>query len=64
MASKEQLKSIIRHAVLKAHKAYSKKTHADRPMTNLQKAAVITDAVFDALADARLLVPDPPEKSN
>jgi hypothetical protein len=59
MANEEQLKSIIRQTVLNAHKAFSKKTRVDRPITNLDKAAVITDAVFDALAAARLLVLDP-----
>jgi hypothetical protein len=64
MANEEQLKLMIRHTVLKAHKAFGKKAHVDRPMTNLEKAAIITDAVFSALAAARLLVLDPPKKTN
>jgi len=62
MANEEQLKLIIRHTVLKAHKAFSKKAHVDRSMTNLEKATIIADAVFNALAAARLLVLDPPKK--
>jgi|HubBroStandDraft_6_1064221.scaffolds.fasta_scaffold1323458_1 hypothetical protein len=61
MATEEQLKSIIRQTVLRAHKAFAKKAPADRSLTNLEKAKIITDAIYEALVEARLITFDPSE---
>jgi hypothetical protein len=59
MASEQRLKSVIRHAVLKVHKAFNKKAQADRPLTNLEKAEIITDAVYGALSKAQVILIEP-----
>jgi hypothetical protein len=59
MASEQRLKSVIRHAVLKAHKAFNKEAQADRPLTSLEKAEIITDAVYDALSKAKVILVEP-----
>lgn len=63
MPREAELRAMIRRAVFEAHNTHSNQ-HRDRLFISLEDAAIIANAVYDALARANALAVEQPKNSN